>query len=106
MRDVSAFVIAAIAAAALGAAAPAAAQVPAIAPEMGTAIPARPLGPIPYRCAAGPVYNFYHGAWYGGEPPAVYRGQSYRPFYRYSAHRTLPKTVFCVEDPYPWWPHW
>ncbi len=92
-------------------AAPARAQqwlVPAIPPEMGTAIPARPYGIVPYRCAAGPVYNFYHGAWYGGEPPAVYRGQTYRPFYRYSAYRTLPRTHFCVEVPGPfsYWPNW
>jgi hypothetical protein len=104
MRNASALVIAALAAA-VSMAAPAAAQVPAIAPEMGTAIPARPYGAIPYRCAAGPVYNFYHGAWYGGEPPAVDRGQTYRPFYRYSAYRRLPKTVYCVE-PSPFWPFW
>ncbi len=105
----SALLIAALMTAALNAA-PARAQewlVPAIPPEMGTAIPARPYGIVPYRCATGPVYNFYHGAWYGGEPPAIYRGQTYRPFYRYSAYRRLPRTYFCAEVPGPfgvWWP--
>ncbi len=81
----------ALALTALFAATSAGAQVllPAIPPEMGTAIPARPYGVVPYRCEA-PVYNFYHGAWYGGEPPAVYRGFAYRAYHRYAAWRRLP----------------
>lgn len=70
---------------------------PAIPPEIGVA----PfIGPTwdAYRCAEGPVYNFYHGAYYGEEPPALYRGYAYRPYYRYSAYRRLPRTYFCVTD--------
>ena len=51
-----------------------------------------------YRCAEGPVINFYHGAYYGQEPPALYRGYAYRPHYRYSAYRRLPRKYFCVTD--------
>ncbi|MET4479501.1 hypothetical protein [Bradyrhizobium sp. F1.13.3] len=51
-----------------------------------------------YRCAEGPVINFYHGAYYGEEPPALYRGYAYRPHYRYSAYRRLPRKYFCVSD--------
>jgi hypothetical protein len=32
-----------------------------------------------HRCAEGPVPNFYQGAYYGEEPPAIYRGYAYRP---------------------------
>ncbi len=69
---------------------------PAIPPEVGVA----PIvGPVwsAYRCSAG-AYNFYHGAFYGEEPPALYRGYAYRPFYRYTAYRRLPRTYFCVSD--------
>ncbi|MET4152938.1 hypothetical protein [Bradyrhizobium sp. RT7a] len=51
-----------------------------------------------YRCVEGPVYNFYHDAYYGEEPPALYRGYAYRPYYRYSAYRRLPRKYFCVTD--------
>jgi hypothetical protein len=44
------------------------------------------------------VINFYHGAYYGEEPPALYRGNGYRPYYRYRAYRKLPRTYFCVFD--------
>jgi hypothetical protein len=70
---------------------------PAIPPEVGVA----PfIGPTwdAYRCAEGLPYNFYHGAYYGEEPPALYRGYAYRPYYRYSAYRRLPRTYFCVVD--------
>ncbi|BAR62077.1 hypothetical protein ABIF50_005782 [Bradyrhizobium diazoefficiens] len=70
---------------------------PAVPPEIGVA----PfIGPTwdAYRCAGGPVYNFYDGAYYGEEPPALYRGYAYRPHYRYSAYRRLPRTYFCVTD--------
>ena len=70
---------------------------PVVPPEVGVA----PfIGPAwdAYRCAQGPVINFYHGAYYGEEPPALYRGYAYRPYYRYSAYRRLPRTYFCVTD--------
>ncbi|MGY8662896.1 hypothetical protein Q3C01_11070 [Bradyrhizobium sp. UFLA05-109] len=69
---------------------------PAIPPETGVA---PRIGPAwsEYRCDLGPVYNFYHGAYYGEEPPALRRGYAYRPYYRYSAYRKLPRTYFCVE---------
>jgi hypothetical protein len=70
---------------------------PAVPPEVGVA----PfIGPTwdNYRCAQGPTTNFYHGAYYGEEPPALYRGYAYRPYYRYSAYRRLPRTYFCVTD--------
>jgi hypothetical protein len=69
---------------------------PAIPPEIGAA---PRIGPAwsDYRCNLGPVYNFYHGAYYGEEPPALRRGYAYRPYYRYSAYRKLPRTYFCVE---------
>ena len=67
---------------------------PVIPPEQG---PRPPIGPafVPYRCSEGPVYNFYHGAWYGGEPPAVFLGYAYRPYYRYTAYRVIPRTYAC-----------
>lgn len=39
------------------------------------------------RCAIGPVYSLYDGAWYGGQVPAVYRDYVYRPYYQYTAYR-------------------
>lgn len=51
-----------------------------------------------YRCAHGPVTNFCHGAYYGEKLPALYRGYAYRPYYRYSAYRKLPRQYFCVTD--------
>jgi len=70
---------------------------PAVPPETGVA----PLvGPSwdAYRCVGGPVTNFYHDAYYGEEPPALYRGYAYRPYYRYGAYRKRPRTYFCVTD--------
>lgn len=68
---------------------------PAIPPELG---PNAPLsrGWIPYRCSERPVLNFYDGALYD-QPPAVYRGYVYRPYYRYTAARVVPRVYFCVE---------
>jgi hypothetical protein len=68
---------------------------PAIPPEQGVYPVARPA-PVPWRCAEEPVFNFYHGAYYR-EPPAVYQGYAYRPFYRYAAWRAVPRTYFCIE---------
>jgi hypothetical protein len=63
--------------------------------EVGAGTPIDRAGPIPYRCNDGAVYNFYHGAYYGGRPPAVFLGYVYRPFYRYTAYRVIPRTYFC-----------
>ena len=74
---------------------------PVIPPEIGVAPRIDGVGWAPYRCAVGPVYNFYHGAYYGGEPPAVYLGYAYRPYYRYAAYRVLPRTYVC-DTGRPW----
>ena len=66
-----------------------------IPPEIGVA-PLGPAGLGPYRCSNGPVYNFYHDALYS-QPPAVYRGYVYRPHYRYTAWRVMPRTYVCGE---------
>jgi hypothetical protein len=34
---------------------------------------------IPYRCSDGPVFNFYHGAYYAGQPPAVFSATPIAP---------------------------
>ena len=68
---------------------------PAIPLEQGYHPVARPA-PLPWRCADEPVFNFYHGAYYR-RPPAVYLGNTYRPFYRYTAWQTLPRTYVCAE---------
>ena len=66
---------------------------PAIPGEVAT-LP--PLGAVwaPYRCSQAPVYNFYHGAYYGGRAPAVYLEYAYRPYYRYAAYRVHSENVF------------
>ena len=51
---------------------------------------------VPYRCSAGPVRNAYRGALYD-EPQAIYRGYAYRPYYRYTAYRIIPRTYLCAE---------
>lgn len=71
--------------------------IPAVPPETGTAPFVGPSWDA-YRCVGGPITNFYHGAYYGGEPPALYRGYAYRPYYRYGAYRRQPRTYFCVTD--------
>jgi hypothetical protein len=68
---------------------------PVVPPEQGFHRVARPA-PLPWRCADEPVYNFYHGAYYR-EPPAVYLGHAYWPFYRYAAWQSLPRTYACGE---------
>lgn len=68
---------------------------PDIPPEIGVR-QLRPVRPFPYRCADGLVYNFYDGALYS-EPPAIYLGQTYRPYYRYTAARVIPRTYYCSE---------
>ena len=80
-------------------------SLPALAHERWPAIPEeigiRPLPAryawIPYRCSDGPADNFYHGAWYAGQPPALYRGHADRPYYRYTAYRVVPRTYLCSE---------
>ena len=54
------------------------------------------LGLVPIRCVDGPADNYYHGAWYD-VPPALYRGHVYRPYYRYTAYRVIPRDYFCTE---------
>ena len=68
---------------------------PDIPDEVGVRVPID--GWIPYRCNDRPVYNFYHGAYYGGRPPAVFLDYAYRPYYRYTANRVIPRTYFCSE---------
>ena len=68
---------------------------PDVPPEIGVR-QLRPVGVFPYRCSDGLVYNFYHDALYS-EPPAIYLGQTYRPYYRYTAARVTPRTYFCSE---------
>lgn len=70
---------------------------PVIPAEIGIGPPPASYALIPFRCSDGPADNFYHGAWYGGEPPALYRGHAYRPYYRYSAYRTVPRTYLCSD---------
>jgi hypothetical protein len=98
MRNALALVTAA-ALAATGVAFPAPAQAhdrwPDIPDEVGAGAPIDGVVWIPYRCTDGPVYNFYHGAYYGGQPPAVFLGYAYRPYYRYMAYRVIPRTYFC-----------
>jgi len=67
---------------------------PAIPAEIGTRAPIKRVW-IPYHCDDGPIYNFYHGAYYRGEPPAVFLGYAYRPYYRYTAYRVVPRSYFC-----------
>lgn len=54
------------------------------------------LGLVPTRCVEGPADNYYHGAWYD-VPPALYRGYAYRPYYRYTAYRAIPRNYFCTQ---------
>jgi hypothetical protein len=63
--------------------------------EIGVGVPIAGVVGIPYRCNDGPTYNFYHGAYYGGRAPAVFLDYAYRPFYRYTANRVIPRTYFC-----------
>ena len=70
---------------------------PVIPEEIGIRPPPARLTSISYRCSDGPADNFYHGAWYAGQPPALYRGHAYRPYYRYTAYRVVPRTYLCSE---------
>jgi hypothetical protein len=54
------------------------------------------IGWIPWRCIDGPAYNYYHGAFYD-VPPAIHLDYAYRPYYRYTAYRVIPRTYFCSE---------
>ena len=55
--------------------------------EIGVGPPPARYTWIPFRCTEGPADNFYHGAWYAGQPTALYRGRAYRPYYRYAIAR-------------------
>ena len=70
----------------------------AVIPDEAAVPPLSRAGWSPYRCSDGPVYNFYHGALYH-EPPALYRGYAYRPYYRYTAYRVIPRTYLCSATP-------
>ncbi len=99
MRSASALmIIVTLTAATLAAPAAADELWPAIPAEVGVAPLVVGAGWAPYRCAVGPVYNFYHNAYYGGEPPALHRGYAYRPYYRYAAYRVVPRTYFCEAE--------
>jgi hypothetical protein len=96
MKNALAFMTAAaLTAAAVSGPAQAHERWPAIPAELGPGLPIDRLDGVPYRCDFGPVYNFYHGAYYGGQPPAVFLGYAYRPYYRYTAYRVVPRTYFC-----------
>jgi hypothetical protein len=97
MRNTSVLSVATfVAAIAVSVAAPAQARHlrPAVPPEIGVRQLA--AGWAPYRCSEEPVLNFYHGAWYDA-PPAIWQGYAYRPYYRYTAWRAIPRTYFCAE---------
>lgn len=66
-----------------------------IPPEIGVT-PLGPAGLVLHRCGEGPVYNFYHDALYS-QPPAVHLDYAYRPYYRYTAYRVIPRTYVCAE---------
>ena len=97
MRTRSAIIAAALVA--IAAALPPATQAqerrPAIPRDQGVRLVGR-VGFLPYRCAEAPVTNFYHDALYD-QPPAVYRGFAYRPYYRYTAWHIVPRTYVCAE---------
>jgi hypothetical protein len=97
MRNARALLIVTALAAAVPLPQPAHAQAlwPAIPAEIGISQVGR-AGWVPYRCTNGPVYNFYHDALYY-EAPAVHLGHAYRPYYRYTAWRVIPRTYVCVE---------
>jgi hypothetical protein len=67
---------------------------PDVPPELGVRRIGE-LGLVPYRCVDGPVANYYDGAWYD-VPPAAYRGYAYRPYYRYTAYRVIPRNYYCT----------
>jgi len=78
---------------------PEAAQARALWPDVPPEIGVRRIGEVglvPYRCSDGPADNYYHGAWYD-VPPALYRGYAYRPYYRYTAYRVIPRSYYCTE---------
>ncbi len=98
MRNASALLIAAAAAAIAAPSAQAGERGPVLIPviphEYGVTSPGR-VGWFPYRCSNGPAQNFYHGAFYP-EVPALHDGFAYRSYYRYTADRKIPKTYLCA----------
>ena len=90
-------VAAALAAIAMSSSGPA--QARALWPDVPYEIGVRRIGEVglvPWRCSDGPAQNYYHGACYD-VPPALYRGYAYRPYYRYTAYRVIPRNYFCTE---------
>src|ERR1700736_1225367 len=67
---------------------------PDIPDEVGAGAPIAGVVWIPYRCTDGPVYNFYHGAYYGGEPPGAFLCYASPPSYRYIVFRVYSETYF------------
>jgi hypothetical protein len=65
--------------------------------EIGPGPPPARYTYIPFRCSDAFADNFYDGAWYAGQPTAIFRGRAYRPYYRYSAYRVTPRTYLCSE---------
>jgi hypothetical protein len=63
--------------------------------EIGIGPPPARYTRIPFRCSEGPADN--HGAWYAGQPNALYRGRAYRPYYRYAACSAGLRTCLCSE---------
>ena len=97
MRNALALTAAALAAIAASSTEPAQARNPW--PVVPDEVGARQVGGVgwpAYRCSDGPVFNFYHGAYYDA-PPAIYLGYAYRPYYRYAAYRVVPRTYACAE---------
>jgi hypothetical protein len=97
MRNTLALTAAALAAIALSPSGPA--QARALSPDVPYEIGVRRIGGVglvPWRCSDGPAQNYYHGAYYD-VPPALYRGYAYRPYYRYTAYRVIPRSYFCTE---------
>jgi hypothetical protein len=98
MRNTLARIAAALVAMAMSSPEPAQARVvlwPDVPPEIGVRRIGG-VGEVPFRCSDGPALNYYRGAYYD-VPPALYRGYAYRPHYRYTAYRVIPRNYFCTE---------
>ena len=97
MRNALPLMAAALAAVAMSSSGPA--QARELWPDVPYEIGVRRIGDVglvPWRCSLGPAQNYYHGAYYD-VPPALHRGYAYRPYYRYTAYRVIPRQYFCTE---------
>jgi hypothetical protein len=95
MRNAPALMIAAALAVSLSAPSHAHKRWPVVPTEAG-ARPVGSVGWVPARCSDGPAFNLYHEAYYNA-PPALWLGYAYRPFYRYTAYRAIPRSYACTE---------